>query len=205
MPNPTPQQIIAGLVHFNNTELPKLRHDIEGIGTNLHNARLCIERLHNIVTYLVRHCLQNVVIARQAEQSQVAIEDHQNEGVDDQTALAIAMSSPAGVAVEAPSPQEQSQPLPAFRHVVVGRSDDATTKVSLSQAIGGPMSAMGALDPEPEVGDVPLVIIGKGGSKVIPPKGSGLAPKTFAPGQPVDTTFVATPTTQQSDKPAITD
>lgn len=206
--NPSPKEIIAGLVYFDNTELPQLRNDIDSIGPSLTNAANCMQRMHNIVTYLVRHCLQNAVMAAAAARAQAApsIEEQQAATEEQNRAiLAAAAGAPAGTAVPMPAnvpgmtsipipiPGQQVQPvtLPAHRNVVVGRNDDATTRL----ALGG---AATQETYQPEVGDVPLVIIGQGGSTVIPPKGSGVAPKTFAPGQPIDTSFA----TAQAAAPA---
>lgn len=100
--------------------------------------------------------------------------------------LAAAASAPAGTAVPIPSdmpgmtsfpiPQPlQASVAPPMLNVVVGRNNNAAPPG----------------DPDPV--DVPFVIIGQGGSRVIPPKGSTVAPKTFAPGQPIDLTFALTP------------
>ena len=197
--NPSPQEIVAGLVYFNGTELPSLRNDIESIGPSLNNSTNCMMRMHNIVTYLVRHCLQNVVMATAAARAQAEASPEAQQATQD-AILAAAASAPAGTAVPMPAipgmtsipipqpMQQQSVVAPPMRNVVVGRNDDAT--------LGG-SRMMSAETFEPEAGDVPFVIIGQGGSRVIPPKGSGAAPKTFAPGQPIDVTF-ATP-------PAVTD
>ena len=197
--NPTPQEIIAGLVYFNATELPNLRNDIDSIGPSLNNSNTCMQRMLNVVTYLVRHCLQNVVLAQAAARAQqeanaaLSPED-QRAAQEEQTRalLAAASAAPAGTAVPIPSdlpgittiaiPQQQTAIMPPMRNVVVGRNDDAT--------LGGTRMAENI---EPEPGDVPFVIIGQGGSRVIPPKGSSVAPKTFAPGQPIDTTFAVAP------------
>jgi hypothetical protein len=189
--NPSPQEIVAGLAYFNATELPRLRTDIDSIGPSLTNATNCMLRMHNIVSYLVRHCLQNVVLAQAAARTQQASSEEQAAEGDQESqmraALAAAAGSP-GAAVPMPDlpgmsvvPITPQAPLaPAMRNVVVGRNDDATTRAVLG---GTPENF------EPEPGEVPFVIIGQGGSKVIPPKGSTAAPKTFAPGQPIDTTF----------------
>jgi len=193
--NPSPQEIISGLVYFNSTELHQLRNDIDSIGPSLTNASNCMMRMHNILTYLVRHCLQNVVLAQaaaRAQQTASGTEDLQaQQEASARAALAAAASALPGVAVPMPDlptmtpialAQPQTMLTPAIRNVVVGRNDDATTRAVLG---GSPEN----VDPEP--GDVPFVIIGQGGSKVIPPRGSGVAPKTFAPGQLIDTTFTA--------------
>jgi hypothetical protein len=195
--NPTPQEIIAGLVYFNRTELPLLQADINSIGPSLTNSTNCLRRLHNIVTYLVRHCLQNVVAAAATAQGAQAAEDQQHaDAAQLQAALAAAAASPLGVAVPMPTSVPQgmtSIPISSIpsaptsspiRNVVVGRNDDAT--MGLGMGLGAGQAAEMA---EPEPTDVPLVIIGQGGSRVIPPKGSKAAPKVFAPGAPIDTTF----------------
>jgi hypothetical protein len=194
--NPSPQEIIAGLVYFNTTELPTLRIDIDSIGPSLTNATNCMQRMHNVLTYLVRHCLQNVVMAAAAARAQAESSPETQKAEQEEAMKAIlsaAASAPAGTAVPMPAdvPGMTSYPIPqpaqmiltpAIRNVVVGRNDDATTRAVLG---GSPANF------EPEPGEVPFVIIGRDGTRVIPPKGSTAAPKTFAPGQPIDTTFAA--------------
>jgi hypothetical protein len=196
--NPSRQDILLGLAHFDRTELPLLRNEINSIGPSLNNARNCLERMHNIMTYVVRHCLQNALVAEANEAAQRAPSAEEQQATDaanTQAALAAAMAAPPGVAVPIPTStpvglaapfSQPAAPPPTLRNVIVGRNDDATLGLDR-------LNAQGAPEPEPEVGDVPLVIIGHGGSRVIPPKGSSLAPRTFAPGQIVDATFVAPP------------
>ena len=71
------------------------------------------------------------------------------------------------------------------------------TIVGSENPLGGPSINVGSpLDaPEPEASDAIEVVIGRSGTKVIPPRGSGLPPQTFAAGQVVDATKAVVPGT----------
>jgi hypothetical protein len=95
--------------------------------------------MHNIMTYVVRHCLQNALVAEANEAAQRAPSAEEQQATDaanTQAALAAAMAAPPGVAVPIPTStpvglaapfSQPAAPPPTLRNVIVGRHNGTLT------------------------------------------------------------------------------
>jgi hypothetical protein len=172
--NLTPQEkIVNALLRADQVELPDIQNDVDRIGPSLHNAKECMRRMNRVLSYVVRHCLHNLAAPAAAG---ATLSDSQKLA-NNEAVLAALQNMPPGATMQVP---DNSGP----RASVQGRTINVVVGQTTTQ-VGSPL---GALEPEPEASDVPTVIIGQGGSKVIPPRGSNAKPLLFNPGAPVDLT-----------------
>lgn len=176
---PTAKQLFQRLCQFDRVELPTMRREIENLGS-IFNAKARLEELHSVVSYLVRY-----VVTNDAERHDINIEDlvtlrpQHSHGVATQPSTAF----PASGAIAFPQPTAQTPvATPPALDVMVG--------APISPPAGILSSPMDPPDPEPS-NVIQTVITRNGSTKVIPPVGSRAQVKTFAPGQAVDTTYIA--------------
>ena len=165
------------LLRADQVDLPRLEGEID-TALAVHNMKERLKEIHKIVAVLVRYTI---------------LDNAEKEGVD---------LSNIGALVAAPQSQPAQLPVqhfPSTGNVALGAPpltrQVINTIVGSENPLGGPVLNVGASAeaPEPEASDAIEVVIGRQGTKVIPPRGSGLAPQTFAPGQIVDAAKVAAP------------
>jgi len=180
---PTAKQLFQRLCQFDRIELPVIRREIENLGS-IFNAKDRLNELCSVISYLVRY-----VVMTDAERHDININDlitlsqhQQNHGVATQPSTAFPASGAIAFPQQAPQPASQPATTPPALDVMVGAPISPPAGV-----LGVPLDA-----PDPEPSNVIQTVITRNGStKVIPPVGSRAPVRTFAPGQPVDTTYIA--------------
>jgi hypothetical protein len=173
------EKIALRLLQFDQQDLPLLRAEIMNIGPSVQNAKECLLRMHTMMTFIVRHNL--LALANTSPQAlSVADKEANNEAV-----LAALSSLPPGVTatVDRPPGVQQSAVTVSASTQVTGRHIEVVVGQDVQTISAAPDVA------EPEASDVPTVVIGRAGTKVIPPRGSGQQVKTLAAGAPVDLTL----------------
>lgn len=173
------------LLRADQIVLPRLEGEID-TALAVHNMKERMKELHKIITVLVRY-----TILGNAEKENVDLSNLV-------ALIAAPQSAPAQLPVQHfPSTGNVALGAPPMTRQVIN-----TIVGSENPLVGPTLNVGGGLDaPEPEASDAIEVVIGRTGTKVIPPRGSGLPPQTFATGQIVDATKAvgasATPTTTQ--------
>ena len=171
------------LLRADQVDLPRIENEIDS-ALAVHNMKERLKEIHKIVAVLVRYTI---------------LGNAEKEGVD---------LSNIGALVASPQAQPAQLPVqhfPSTGNVALGAPPMTrqviNTIVGSENPLGGSINVGAPLDaPEPEASDAIEVVIGRSGTKVIPPRGSGLPPQTFAAGQIVDATKAVVgatlPTTQ---------
>ena len=161
---PTP--LFQALLRADQIDLPTIEANID-TALAVHNMKERLKEVHRVVAHLVRYTI---------------LQNAEKEGVDLANLGPIATPQ-ANVA------QVPIQHFPSAGNITLG-PPQAVISPSVSNVIVGsdalPGMSANLAAPEPEASDVIEVVIGRSGTKVIPPRGSGLAPQTFAAGQIVD-------------------
>lgn len=171
------------LLRADQVDLPRIENEIDS-ALAVHNMKERLKEIHQIVAVLVRY-----TILGNAEKEEV---DLSNIGA----LVASPQAQPAQLPVQHfPSTGNVALGAPPMTRQVIN------TIVGSENPLGGSINVGATLDaPEPEASDAIEVVIGRSGTKVIPPRGSGLPPQTFAAGQIVDATKAVVgatlPTTQ---------
>ena len=172
-------QLYTLLLRADQIDLPRIETEIDS-ALAVHNMKERLKELHKIIAILVRYTIMG---------------NAEKEGVD---------LSNIGALITAPQSQPAQLPVqhfPSTGNVALGAPpltrQVINTIVGSENPLGGPIINVGAAAeaPEPEASDAIEVVIGRSGTKVIPPRGSGLPPQTFAAGQVVDATKAVGPGT----------
>jgi hypothetical protein len=164
---PTP--LFQALLRADQVDLPTIEANID-TALAVHNMKERLKEVHRVVAILVRYTI---------------LQNAEKEGID-LSNLGPIVAPPTNAA------QVPVQHFPSAGNITLGPppvviSPRVINTIVGSEALpGSPVMNTGLDAPEPEASDVIEVVIGRGGTKVIPPRGSGLAPQTFAAGQIVD-------------------
>lgn len=174
------EKIALRLLQFDQEELPQLRGEIMNIGPSVQNAKECLLRLHTMMAFLVRHNLLAMAKSNAPQALSTADKEANNDAV-----LEALSRLPPGVTAQvsrAPGVQQAAVVVPQPSQVTGGH---------VEVIVGQGVQTTGAAPEiaEPEAGDVPTVVIGRAGTKVIPPRGSGQQVRNLAAGAPVDLTL----------------
>ena len=171
---PDTSKLFAALIKYDRQDLPMLARDIDN-GHPTANTKDRMRDLHKMLSVVVRY---------------LVIEGSQRHGVDLEKALAPASGNQASAQLPIqhfPASAVPALGAPPMTHrqvtnVIVGSEIPfGNTPVNTSQD---------EVDPEP-TGILQIVTKRNGSTVVIPQAGSKAPKRTFAPGQGVDTTYVA--------------
>jgi hypothetical protein len=173
--NPTTKKIFERICQLDRIDIPLIRREIENLGSVL-SAKDRLNELAQMIALLTRY-----IVMRDAEQHEV-----------DLASLAALSKMPGHTAAQQPQ-----SAFPASGAIAFPQADaPQAVPPALNVIVGGPTALplnLGNADPpDPEPANViQTVTLRNGSTKVIPPIGSRAPSRTFAPGQPVDTTYIA--------------
>ncbi len=177
---PTSRQLFDKLCQIDRVHIHTIRREIENIGS-IFNAKDRMTDLCAIVANVVHYLVLRDAEHYEVDLANLTLAIPPGHAAAQQPATAFPASGE--IAFPQPVPGAQPSPAPAALDVTVGSGITPAANIHVGSDAELP-------DPEP-CGTIQTVITKNGSTKVIPPLGSRAPVRTFPPGHPVDTTYIA--------------
>lgn len=180
-PSMNSKQLFDQLCQIDRVHLPTISKEIANLGS-IFNAKDRLNELCAVLAGIVRYLVLRDASHHEVDLANLVLSIPQGHAAAMQPSTAYPASGAISFPLTPPGAQAPSI-TPAALDVTIGSGATPAANIHVGADAELP-------DPEP-CGTIQTVITKNGSTKVIPPLGSRAPVRVFAPGQPVDTTYIA--------------